>query len=101
MSRGTAAVIQLEPEVPQGLKHGASEGPDGSFSPFPQARGFGARAHGGRALDCTNLAMAPSGDLLGTAKEKGDSADARIARSDARHMRRQRRRRRKPSRIEI
>jgi hypothetical protein len=48
---------------------------------------------GGRPLDRTSLVMVPSDGVLGT--QESDPADATIARSDARHMRRRRRRRRK------
>lgn len=74
MSRGTA-VRQLE--CPQGVSDTvrARHRVDitWKFSPVPQARGL-AHAHTHatgivRALDCTNLAMVPSGDLLGIAKE--------------------------------
>jgi hypothetical protein len=66
----------------------------GSFSPSPQARGLAhasararnTRTGGGRPWDRTNLVMVPPGGVLGTAKES-ETADATIARSDARHTR--------------
>ena len=102
MGRGTAAVRQLE--VPQGLKLGASEGPGGQitwkFSADSTSARVDRRAHSGRALDCTKLAMVPSGDLVGTAKEKVIQLTQESRDPVARHMRRRRRRRRKP-RIKI